>query len=70
MAMTNAEKQAAHRQRQAQTLAEQASTIELQARTINDLHAQVLELRSQLQKAINDRHALEVKLLKAQLKAK
>ena len=70
MALTNAEKQAAHRQRQAQALADMATVIERQSAEIAGLHARVADLAAQLQKATEVKHALEVKLLKAQLKAK
>lgn len=70
MALTNAEKQAAHRARQAQALADMATVIERQSREITDLHARAADLAAQLQREKDARHALEVKLLKAQLKAK
>lgn len=70
MALTNAEKQAAHRQRQAQALADMAATIERQSQEIAGLHARAADLAAQLQKEKDARHALEVRLLKAQLKAK
>ena len=70
MALTNAEKQAAHRARQAQAMTDMATVIERQSREIAELQARVADLAAQLQKETNAKHALEVRLLKAQLKAK
>lgn len=70
MALTNAEKQAAHRARQTQALADMATVIERQSAEIAGLQARVADLAAQLQKETNAKHALEVRLLKAQLKAK
>ena len=70
MALTNAEKQAAHRQRQAQALADMATVIERQSAEIAGLQARVADLAAQLQKETAAKHAMELKMLRAQLKAK
>ncbi len=70
MALTNAEKQAAHRARQAQALTDMAAVIERQSREIADLQARVADLAAQLQKETAAKHAMELRMLKAQLKAK
>jgi hypothetical protein len=70
MALTNAEKQAAHRARQAQALADMAAVIERQSAEIVGLQARVADLAAQLQKETAAKHAMELKMLRAQLKAK
>ena len=64
MAQTNAEKQGLYRERQRQTMADQAAVIAAQQKTISDLQAQLGKATSQVQKLTEDKHALEIKLLK------
>ena len=66
MALTNAEKQAAHRARQREAIDSQAVTILEQQRTIEALQKQLEKLTAQVQTGIEERHALEIKLLKLQ----
>lgn len=66
MALTNAEKQAAHRARQREALDTQAGTIADQQQTIAAMQKQIEKLTAQVQTGIEERHALEIKLLKLQ----
>lgn len=61
MAQTNAEKQAIFRDRQKQTVSDQAATIASQQQ-------QIVKLTAQLQTVTQEKHDLEIQLLK--LKAK
>jgi predicted RNase H-like nuclease (RuvC/YqgF family) len=63
MALTNAEKQAAFKQRK-------DALLTAQQEQINALTIEAAELRQKLDAAKDKIHALELKLLKAQLKAK
>lgn len=65
MAMSNAEKQEAHRDRQRQLATSQAETIASQQQMIKQLQEQIQVLSADNVKLISDKHALEIKLLKA-----
>lgn len=68
MALTNAQKQEAHRERQRQMAGDQMQTIAAQQKMISELQAQVNTLTAENTKHIADKHALEIKLLKLQAK--
>lgn len=68
MAQTNAQKQEAYRTRQRETMADQAKVIAEQQKTISDLQAQLGKSVGQVQKLTEEKHALEIKVLKMQAK--
>ena len=68
MAQSNAEKQAIFRNRQRETMADQAKVIADQQKTISDLQAQLAKAVGQVQKLTEEKHALEIKVLKIQAK--
>ena len=68
MAQTNAEKQEIYRTRQRETAASQVKVIAEQQKTISDLQAQLNKATAQIQKLTEDKHALEIKVLKMQAK--
>lgn len=64
MAQTNAEKQELYRDRQRQTMADQAAVIHSQQKTIEELRAQLAKATAQAQKLMEEKHAVEIKLVK------
>jgi uncharacterized coiled-coil protein SlyX len=64
MAQTNAEKQEIYRARQRQTMSDQAKVIVDQQKSISDLQAQLSKANAQVQKLIQEKHSLEIKVLK------
>jgi F0F1-type ATP synthase membrane subunit b/b' len=65
MALSNAEKQEAHRERQRQMASSQAETIASQQQLIRQLQEQIQVLSADNVKLVSANHALEIKLLKA-----
>lgn len=68
MAQTNAEKQELYRARQRQAMTDQTTVIAGQQKTIADLQAQLTKATAQVQKLTEDKHVLEIKLIKLQSK--